>query len=238
MRDRSAESLDGLPREGAAAGVGQRAREHGGNVAAQLLGESVDRVERRLGVEGVEDRFDKQDIGAAVQKTARLLGVGVGQLAERHLAGRRIGHVGRDGGGAVGGSHRSGYEPGFPGVAGREFVGRTPGEGRRRARNLAGVLLQSVVLERNGVGVERIGGHDVGACRQVFFVDGPHRFGLCEDQQVVAAAQPHGPLAEPLAAVIFFGETVLLNHRAQPAVQEQDARFQELFERRGHVTCG
>ena len=63
MRYRGVESLDGLSREGAAAGVGQRARDHDGDCASELCGQRVDGVEGGLGVERVEDRLDEQHVG-------------------------------------------------------------------------------------------------------------------------------------------------------------------------------
>ena len=51
--------------------------------AAALLEQRLDGEDRRLGVEGVEDRLDEEQVGAAVDQAARLLEVG------RRPAGRR-----------------------------------------------------------------------------------------------------------------------------------------------------
>ena len=74
---------------------------------AALLG---DGVERGLGVEGVEDGFDQQEVGAAGQQPAHLLAVGLAQIVEGDGAEAWVGHVGRDRGGAVGRPERAGDE--------------------------------------------------------------------------------------------------------------------------------
>ena len=234
VRQRGAEGLDGLSRQGAAAGVGQRARRHDADRAAEFFGQRVDRVEGRLGVERVEDGLDQQDVGSAVQQSPRLIGVGFDELCESHFAGRGVRHVGRHRGRAVGGSHRTRHEAGFLRVAGREFVGRAAGRGRRRSRHFVGVRLQSVIGQRYGVGVERVGFDDVGPRLQVFDVDFAHRFGLRQGQQVVAPLEQRGPLAEPFAPVVLFCQSVLLDHGAEAAVEQQDAGF-ELFVYVGHL---
>ena len=228
MRYRGVESLDGLSREGAAAGVGQRARDHDGDCASELCGQRVDGVEGGLGVERVENGFDQQDIRAAVHEAARLVGVGFGQLCEGHLAGCGVPDVGRHRGRAVGRAHRARHETGFERVAGREFVGCAACHPGRRTRNLIGVCLQPVVGQRHGVGVERVGLDDVGARLQVFYVYFAHRPGACHRQQVVAAFEQYVPVAEPFAAVILLRESVLLHHGAEAAVEQQDAGFERL----------
>ena len=48
------------------------------------LGEDLlDREDRRLGVERVEDRLDQDDVGAAVDQAAQLLAVGDAQTRRR-----------------------------------------------------------------------------------------------------------------------------------------------------------
>ena len=59
VRHGDGEGFDGLSREGAAAGVGQRAGDHDGNPLPPFGAEGVDGVEGRLGVERVEDGLDQ-----------------------------------------------------------------------------------------------------------------------------------------------------------------------------------
>ncbi len=66
--------------------------------------------DRRLGVERVEDGLDQQEVGAALEQALDLLGIGDAQFVEGDGAEARIGHVGRDRGGAVGRPERAGDE--------------------------------------------------------------------------------------------------------------------------------
>ena len=226
VRHRGGECLDGLSREGAAAGIGQRSRDHHGNCASQLRAERVDGVEGRLGVERVENGLHQQDVRAAVHQSPRLIRIGFGQLRESHLAGRGVRHVGRHRGRAVRGAHRTRHEAGFLRVAGRELVRRTAGHLGRGFRHLVGQPLHAVVGQRHGVGVERIGFDDVGSRLQVFFVDFAHYIGARQHEQVVAPFQQHRPVAEAFAAVILLLQSVALNHRPEASVEQQDAFFQ------------
>ena len=226
VRHRGGERLDGLSREGAAAGVGERSRDHHGNPSPQLRAERVDGVEGRLGVERVEDGFHQQDVRAAVHESPRLVRIGFGQLCEGHFAGRGVRHVGRHRGRAVRGAHRARHEAGFLRVAGREFIRRTAGRFGRGLRDFVGQPLHAVVGQRHGVGVERVGLDDVGSRLQVFFVDFAHYVGARQHEQVVAPFQLHGPVAEAFAAVVLLLQSVALDHRPEAAVEQQNAFFQ------------
>ena len=50
-----------------------------------------------------------------------------------------------------------------------------------------------------------------------------HRLGAGQRQQVVAAPELRGPLGEAFAAVVGLGEAVLLDHRPEASVEQQDA---------------
>ena len=59
-------------------------------------------------------------------------------------------------------------------------------------------------------------------------MDLAHRVGARQGQQVVAALELHVPVAEPLAAVVRLVEAVALHHRAETAVEQQDARGEKV----------
>jgi len=65
-------------------------------------------------------------------------------------------------------------------------------------------------------------------------VDFAHHVGAGQRQQVVAAAQLPFPVAEPFAAVGRFVQPVALHHRAEAAVEQQDAFVEYLFDRFSH----
>ena len=188
MGHRGIERFHRLSRERAARGR-ERARDHHGQPAAPFVEQPQDGVDRRLGVERVEEGFEHQQVGAAVDESARLVVVGLFEFGEGQVAGRRVVHLRRERQRMVRRADRAPHEARFLRIAGRACVDRPTRRFGCRARNLVGVCFQSVVAQRHGIGVERVGGDDVGAGRQVFFVDRPHRVGLRERQQVVAAAQ-------------------------------------------------
>ena len=107
VADAVPERLGGLAREGAAAGVGDRAGDPDRPAPALLLEERLQREDRGLGVEGVEDRLDQQQVGAAVDQPAGLLEVGRDELVEAGVAGAGVVDVRGDRGRLVGGARAS-----------------------------------------------------------------------------------------------------------------------------------
>ena len=99
-----------LPRQQAAGFVGDGARDHHGHVDAARFGDFGDRVERRLGVQRIEDGLDQQQVGAAVEQAVDLFAIGLAQIVEGDGAIAGVGDVGRDRGGAVGRAQRAGDE--------------------------------------------------------------------------------------------------------------------------------
>ena len=70
-----------------------------GRRSPRVLEVLVDREQRRLGVERVEDGLDQQQVGAAFDQRLDLLVVGGAQLLEVDVARARVVHVGADAGG-------------------------------------------------------------------------------------------------------------------------------------------
>ena len=159
-----------LARQQAAGFVGDGARDHHGHVDAALLGDFGDRVERRLGVQRVEDGFDQQQIGAAVEQAVDLLAIGLAQIVEGDGAIAGIGDVGRDRGGAVGRAERAGDEARLA-VLGADALGGGARELRAVAVELIGEVRHVVVGLRDRGRGERVGRDDVGAGAQVIGVD-------------------------------------------------------------------
>ncbi len=90
------ERLDRLAAQDAARGVGHGAGDHHRHARASALEFGLDREDRRLRVQRVEDRFDQQHVGAAVEQPARLLTVRQRQFVERDVARTGIVDVGRN----------------------------------------------------------------------------------------------------------------------------------------------
>ena len=202
--------------------VGDGARDHHGHVDAARFGDFGDRIQRRLGVERVEDGFDQQQIGAAVEQAVDLLAIGGAQIVEGDGAIAGAGHVGRDRGGAVGRADGAGDE------ARLAVLGGDAGRGVARQLgalqvHLIGDAGQVVIGLRDRGRGKRVGGDDVGAGAQIFGVDVLDRLRLGQDQQVVVAPDVAVEIRKARAAkrglVIFEA----LDHGAHGAVEHQDA---------------
>ncbi len=139
------------PDSSAAGAVGDGAGDHHRHADAARLGDSsAMAVDRRLGVERVEDGLDQQEVGAAVDQPLDLLGIGLAQLVEGDGAEAGIGHVGRDRGGAVGRPDRAGDEARAAVLALRDVGGRAR-EPRALEVELVGDARHAVVGLRDRV---------------------------------------------------------------------------------------
>ncbi len=148
----------------------------------------LEREDRGLGVERVEDRLDQEQVRAALDEAARRVRVGRPELLEADVAGRRVGDVRGDRGGPVRRSQRAG-DPARPAVArlGRVRGGAgQPGGGRV---HLARQVGQPVVGLADRRGVEGVRLDHVGAGVEVGGVDRRDHVGPGERKQVVVAAQ-------------------------------------------------
>ena len=211
-----------LARQQAAGFVGDGARDHHGHVDAARFGDFGDRVERRLGVQRVEDGFDQQQIGAAVEQAVDLLAIGLAQIVEGDGAVAGIGNVGRDRGGAVGRAERAGDKARLA-VFGGDALGGGARELGAVAVELIGEVRHVVVGLRDRGRGERVGGDDVGAGAQIFGVDVLDRLRLGQDQQIVVAADVAMEIRETLAAKRGLVILQALDHGAHGAVEHQDA---------------
>ena len=145
VRDRVPEGLDGLARERAAAAVGDRDRNNDRNAPAALLETIFNGRERRLGVQGVEDRLHQQEVDPAFQEAAHLISVSGRESIEVDGAKRRVLHLGGDRGGPVGrpdGACDKTRPAGFERLG---SLDRAPRQGRRRRVQLAREPLKPVV---------------------------------------------------------------------------------------------
>ena len=176
-----------LPRQQPAGLVGDGARDHHGHVDAAFLGDFRNRVERGLGVQRVENGFDQQQIGAAVEQAVDLFAIGLAQIVEGDGAIAGVGNVGRDRSGAVGRAERAGDETRLA-VLGADALGGGAGEFCAVAVEFIGEVRHVVVGLRDRGRGERVGRDDVGAGAQISGVDVLDRLRLRQDQQIVVAA--------------------------------------------------
>ena len=221
--DREVERVERLARQRAPAAIGDRHRDHQRHVDAERLLHFLDGDDRGLRVQRVEDRLEQQDVGAAVDQAADLVGVGRAHLVERHRAERRVVDVGRDRERAVGRADRAGDEPGLLRRAPRVLVGRLAREPRGGDVDVVDVRLEPVVRLRDGVAVERVGLDDVRAGLEVLAVDAADDVGPRQHEHVGVALEVVRMIGEPRAAIVGLAQRVALDHRAHRAVQNQDA---------------
>ena len=220
------EGFGHLARESAPRLVGDGARDHDGQAPAQLGEDILHRKDGRLGVEGVEDGLDEDDVSAALDETAGRLAVVFRQFVEGDGAKAGIVDVRGDGEGLAGGAQHPRHEAWLLGRA--ELVRRLPRQSRRRHVDLIHQVFHAIVGHGDAGGVEAVGLQDVGARFQVLLMDAADDLGPGEAEQVVGPFEIGGPVGEALAAVVGLGQLMALDHGAHGAVQQQDAPGQQL----------
>jgi hypothetical protein len=101
-----------------------------------------------------------------------------------------------------------------------------PGTFRPGSRDLVGQRLHAVVSQGNGLRVERIRLHDVGAGLEILAMDLLDNGGLREVQQVVVPFLVLLPIFEPLATKRGLVQLPLLDHGPHGSVEDQNALLQ------------
>ncbi len=80
------EGFGGLAGEGAAGGIGDGAGDHDRQSYIVLIEDLLAGDDSRLGVEGIENGLDQQQVHAALDQASRRLGIGLHQLVEGDVA--------------------------------------------------------------------------------------------------------------------------------------------------------
>jgi len=232
VADRGPESVDRLAREGAAALVDHGHAQHQRDATAELREDLLDREDRGFAVQRVEDRLDQEEVDPSFQQAPRLFRVGVAHLREGHGAEARIVHVGGEAERAVGRPEGAGHEARAVRRPARPVLRRRAGEARRLPVHLADVRLESVVGLRDRGGREAVRFDDVGARLEVRLVHGAHHVRPGQREDVVVAAELATVPGEPLPPVVGLLQPVGLEQRAGGAVEQKDARGEDLLEAR------
>ena len=208
-------------------------RDHQRVLAPQLIEHLLYREDGGLGVEGVEDGLDHQQVDTALQQSPGRDGVVRAQLVEGDAAGAGIVYIRGDGRRLRGGAQHTGNEARLLRGLGGHAISRLAGELRRRQVQLPGQRAQLVVILGNGGAVEGVGFNDIRPRFQVAPVNAADDIGPGQGQQVVVALEIAGVSRKALAAVIRFLQARLLDHGSHGPVQDQDAVLQGLFQRGG-----
>ena len=160
----------GLARQQTAGAVGNGAGNHHRHIDAPRVADLGDGVDRGFGVERVEDGFDQQQIGAAVEQATNLFGVGRAQLVEGDGAEAGVADIRRNRRGAVGGPKRAGHEA-RNAVLGLRIARRFARQPRAREIKLIGNVFHAVIGLRDRGRGKCIGRDNVGAGLEVGIVD-------------------------------------------------------------------
>jgi hypothetical protein len=226
MHHRHPECVDRLPGQGPPAAIGDGRRQDDGHLAVRVYFGCCE--QRRLGAQRIDDRLDEQHVDAAVNQAAHLLRERVLHPIERDGAERGIVDVRRNRQRLVGRPNRACYEARF--LRGRPLVGGLPRELRRLDVQLVHERLERIVGLRDRRPTERVRLDDVGTGLEVLLVYREDDVRARQHQHVVVAAQLFRVRCEALAAEIFFGQLMALNHRAHRPIEHEDALGQNMFE--------
>ena len=219
--DRVPERLGHLAGQGPPGRIGDGAGDDHRPAAPALLEHRLEGEHSRFGVERVEDRFDEDDVGSAVDQAVGGFEVGGDQLVVGDVACAGIVDVRRNGRGPRRGPERAGDVTRLLGSA--ELVGGLAGQRGTGIVQLVAEVLHAVVRHRHLVRVERVGFDDVGAHLEVFAVDPLDDLRLGQVEQVVVALQRGRPFGEPIPAVAGLVGPVTLDRGAHRAVDHHDA---------------
>ena len=216
--DRDPEGVHRLAREGATAAIDDGHGDDERDLVAALVLEILDRRDRRLGVQRVEDRLDQQEIGAAVEQSARDLRVSVAHLVERGDAIRRVVDAWRERQGDARRPERAGDDPGAVSVH------RAPRDLGPGPTELVHVILEPVLALRGRMRGEGVGRDQIRARLEVGAVDGLDVRRPREAEHVDVAPQVlRVAAAEARAAHVLLREAERLHLRAHGAVEHHDA---------------
>jgi hypothetical protein len=235
VRHRVVERVDRLGGERAVVVLEDRPGDHDGEPPADLLEIGVDGEQAGLHDQRVERRLGQQQVDARLDQGGDLHLVVGDHLVERHVAAARVVDVDAHRQLLLGRADAAGHEPGLVRVPPRVVVGRPAGDLDRPDVQLADVLVEAELLERERVVVERVGLDDVRARLQVSAVDVLDHLGLGQDEDFRAVLQPDRVVREPAPSVILLGGLIPVDHRPHRAVEDDDAFRQDFLKAR---RCG
>ncbi|MCY1408467.1 hypothetical protein D9M71_237870 [compost metagenome] len=223
------EGFGGLARQGAARSVGDGAGNHDRQFDAQFFEYALYGKDRGLGVEGVEDGFDQDQVGAAFDQAAGRFGVVLYQQVEGDIAKARVVDVRGNRARTAGRAEHAGDEAWL--VRGFQGLGITDLAGQAGTFDVQFVHqgFHAVVGLGHLGGVEGVGLEDVCTGVQVGLLDGTNHVGAGQYQQVVVALDVARPVGEALATIVVLLEAIALDHGTHAAIENQNALFEGLL---------
>ncbi len=214
-----------------------------------LLEILLDREQRGLGVERIEDGLDHQQVSTAIQQAPDGLAITFHQLIKADIAETRVVHVRRDRSGLGGRPQHARDEARLVRYLRLEFIAHPARQFCAGKIQLVSQVHHAVIVQRCRGGIECAGLDDVRARRQIFRVDAADDVRLGQQQQVVVTFDINRVVGKSLAldvvvcitfgeiavqkraAIVLLVQLVALNHRSHRTVQDQDALSDEPFDR-------
>ena len=221
MLDAIPEGGRGLAGEGPAGFVGNGNRDHDRQPLAGFFKDLFDGEEGGLGVEGVENGFDQQDVYATFYERTGLFSISGHEVVEGDGAVAGVVHVGGDRSGAVGRADGASHEEGAGWVGGQNAVHGPAGHPGCCKVQFANQRFKSVVGLGNGRRTEGVGFNDIRSGLQELHVDLFDDLRPGDDQQVIVALEVGRMVSKPRSAEIGFLQLVFLDHRPHGAVDHQ-----------------
>ena len=188
MRDRDKKSLDGLPRQYASRFVADSHAEHQGHPAPHPAHCFLGGIDTGLGVQGVENGFQKNGIYSSLDERRHLLSIGIGQLIKRNSAHCGIVDIGTDGAGFACGPDRTKHETGFLGSG--VPVCHLACQSHSRMIDVLHQMFATVVSKRYALCVEGTSGYEVGTCLQVLLMDVLNEVRFGKAKQIAKSLTP------------------------------------------------
>ena len=225
MLNRGEKGFQRLPRERAAP-LEDRAGDHHRHFDRPLVEDLADREQAGLHIERVERRLRQQQVDAAVEQSANLLGVRGDHLIEIDGAMPRLIRI--EGKLHLCRPNRPGDEPRLVGGLLGELHRRPLGQLRPGAVDLPHTLPQPELLQRDGVGVEGVGLDDVRSGFEVLPVDRLDNVGPRQAEDIGGVLEVDPVVAKPFAPVVRLGRLEAVNERPHRPIQQQDATGDEV----------
>ncbi len=217
------EGFRALSGEHSSAGVAERRREHDGDSGVAGPHGVADCVDRRFCVEGVEDRFDEEDVGSSVDQRFRLNLIGCGEFVEGDVSRGGVVDGGGHGGCPSGRSHASRDETGLFRCARGHGVGcfaRDFGSGERK---VVDAVFETVIRLRDGVRVEGVCLNDVRAGFEICVVNGLDGVGTGDAEHIVVAHERFRMVCKWSGVEIGFLQSLRLKHGSHGSVEHKNA---------------
>mmetsp|Transcript_910 Transcript_910/g.1842 ORF Transcript_910/g.1842 Transcript_910/m.1842 type:complete len:286 (+) Transcript_910:3132-3989(+) len=211
MTNGGIEGLSSLSRECSSRLINKSSRNKQGDIQSTHFQELSHCVQSSLGIEGVKDGLNHEDITTAINQSNNLLKVALHKLIKSDITSCRIFHRRRDGGSPVGGSQGSHHKSRPCWILGRDLITDLTGQTSTLIVQFIGIGLHLIVTHSNCCGGEGVGTNHIRfAFLEVLLVDSSNDLGLCDAQHVVVALHIAAPLLEPFTSVLFLLQFVPL----------------------------